>query len=81
MIKEDGSGQNAENIISLDQDDDGILYINSKGRTQTFEVDKVFGEKCTQDQVHSVNQFTLFFCQLSSAVTSFFCWKFIFGCI
>ncbi|XP_060596293.1 kinesin-like protein KIFC3 isoform X2 [Ruditapes philippinarum] len=51
LIKEDGNGQQAENIVSLDNDDDGVLYINSKGRTQTFDVDKVFGEKSTQNQV------------------------------
>ncbi|XP_053402690.1 kinesin-like protein KIFC3 [Mercenaria mercenaria] len=51
LIKEDGNGQQAENIVSLDHDDDGVLFINSKGRTQTFDVDKVFGEQSSQDQV------------------------------
>lgn len=51
VIKEDGGGQQAENIVSLDQDDSGVLYINSKGRTQMFEVDRVFGEDNSQDQV------------------------------
>lgn len=50
-IKEDGSGQQAEDIVALDQDDDGVLYVNSKGRTQSFEVDKVFGERSSQQQV------------------------------
>lgn len=51
VIREDGGGQQAENIVSLDQDDSGVLYINSKGRTQMFDVDRVFGEASTQDQV------------------------------
>ena len=51
LIREDGGGQQAENIVSLDQDDSGVLYINSKGRTQTFEVDQVFGETSSQCQV------------------------------
>lgn len=51
LIKEDGGGQMAENIVSLDQDDSGVLYINSKGRTQVFEVDRVFGDISTQQQV------------------------------
>ena len=51
VIKEDGQGQQAEHIVQLDPDDDGILSINSKGRTQVFEVDKVFGEESSQKQV------------------------------
>ena len=51
VIKEDGLGQQAEHIVQLDKDDDGLLSINTKGRTQTFEVDKVFGEESTQERV------------------------------
>ncbi|XP_052818548.1 kinesin-like protein KIFC3 isoform X2 [Mya arenaria] len=50
-IKEDGGGPQSDNIVTLDQDDSGLLYINSKGRTQTFEVDRVFGESCSQPEV------------------------------
>ncbi|KAH3772055.1 hypothetical protein DPMN_173387 [Dreissena polymorpha] len=51
LIREDGSGSQAEDIVTLDQDDSGVLYINSKGRTQTFDVDRVFGEGSTQQEV------------------------------
>ena len=55
LIKEDGGGQQAEYIVQLDQDDDGLLSVNSKGRTQVFEVDKVFGEDSSQQQVCSIS--------------------------
>ena len=51
VIKEDGLGQQAEHIVQLDKDDDGLLWISTKGRTQTFEVDKVFGEDSSQERV------------------------------
>ncbi|KAL4234031.1 microtubule motor [Mactra antiquata] len=51
VIKEDGQGQQSEVIVSLDKDDDGVLYVNSKGRSQTFDVDKVFGENSSQIMV------------------------------
>lgn len=52
VIKEDGQGQQAEHIVQLDPDDDGLLSISGKGRTQVFEVDKVFGEDSTQEKVN-----------------------------
>ena len=52
VITEDGAGMQAENIVQLDEDDDGLLYVNSKqGRLQSFEVDKVFGKDSLQTQV------------------------------
>ncbi|KAL3858961.1 hypothetical protein ACJMK2_009206 [Sinanodonta woodiana] len=57
-IKEDGTGSQADNVISFDRDDDGLIYVDSKGRSQTFEVDRVFSENSTQmevfDEVKSV---------------------------
>ncbi|XP_013396814.1 kinesin-like protein KIFC3 [Lingula anatina] len=51
-IREDGSGQQAQSVVSYDQDDDGLLFINNKGgRLQTFEMDKVFTEDSTQTEV------------------------------
>ncbi|CAH1774176.1 unnamed protein product [Owenia fusiformis] len=51
QIKEDGSGPPATKAIGYDQDDDCVLYVANKGRTQTFEVDSLFTEKSTQVQV------------------------------
>ncbi|KAK3600577.1 hypothetical protein CHS0354_020969 [Potamilus streckersoni] len=50
-IKEDGTGSQADNVISFDRDDDGLIYVESKGRSQTFEVDRVFSENSTQTEV------------------------------
>ena len=51
VIKEDGGGAGAEEIVTIDPDDDGVLYISSKGRVQTFEVDRVFADNSTQLEV------------------------------
>ena len=50
-IKEDGSGVFAKSVVSVDQNDDGMLYLSNKGRTTMYEADKVFDAKSTQDQV------------------------------
>ncbi|XP_022100934.1 kinesin-like protein KIFC3 [Acanthaster planci] len=51
IIKEDGAGALAKNAVSLDADDDALLYLQNKGRSTTFEVDKVFSAESTQEQV------------------------------
>ena len=51
VIKEDGGGRNAENVITFDEDDDGILNVFSKGANKPFEMDKVFKPESTQEQV------------------------------
>ena len=51
VIKEDGGGKMAENVISFDEDDDAILNVFSKGTAKPFEMDKVFRPQSTQEQV------------------------------
>ena len=51
LIKEDGGGKMAANVVSFDEDDDGILSVFSKGSTKLFEMDKVFTPESTQQQV------------------------------
>lgn len=51
VIKEDGGGRNAENVITFDEDDDAILNVFSKGANKPFEMDKVFKPESTQEQV------------------------------
>jgi len=51
VIKEDGGGRNAENVITFDEDDDAILNVFSKGSNKPFEMDKVFKPQSTQEQV------------------------------
>ena len=53
VIKEDGGGKNAENVISFDEDDDALLNVFSKGATKLFEMDKVFRPESTQEQVRN----------------------------
>ncbi|KAL5022914.1 hypothetical protein ScPMuIL_002069 [Solemya velum] len=50
-IKEDGGGTQAEQVVSYDRDDDGLVYVTNKGRNQTFEIDKVFTEQSSQIEV------------------------------
>ena len=51
LIKEDGGGPLAKSVVSFDVDDDGILNLVNKGRSSTFEVDKVFNIASTQEEV------------------------------
>jgi len=53
VIKEDGGGKHAENVISFDEDDDAILNVFSKGATKLFDMDKVFRPESTQEQVRN----------------------------
>ena len=52
-IKEDGGGPMANDIVDYDRDDDGLIYVTNKTRTQTFEVDKVFTQTSLQEEVNS----------------------------
>ncbi|XP_069113930.1 kinesin-like protein KIFC3 isoform X2 [Argopecten irradians] len=50
-IQEDGSGVQSQSVVNYDQDDDGLVHVLNKGRSQTFEVDRVFTETSTQIEV------------------------------
>ncbi|KAH9513436.1 Kinesin-like protein kifc3 [Bulinus truncatus] len=47
-IKEDDS---TDNVLSFDPYDDGIITVNTKGRSQQFHFDKVFPMEASQTQV------------------------------
>ena len=51
LIKEDGTGTPAHEVITYDPDDDGLVYVQSKGRTKTFTFDKVFPASSSQNEV------------------------------
>ncbi|XP_040265915.1 kinesin-like protein KIFC3 [Bufo bufo] len=51
ITSEDGIGAGAQNVITFDQDNNGILHVKQKGKMQTFELDKVFPPSTTQDEV------------------------------
>ncbi|XP_071092118.1 kinesin-like protein KIFC3 [Haliotis cracherodii] len=48
-IKEDG--QQRDVVVTYDRDDDGLVYVDNKGRCQTFEMDRVFTDTSTQIEV------------------------------
>ncbi|XP_073515950.1 kinesin-like protein KIFC3 isoform X1 [Phyllobates terribilis] len=48
---DDGTGPGAQNIVTFDQNDDGILHVANKGKKQSFELDKVFPPCTTQEEV------------------------------
>ena len=50
-IKEDGGGPQAEVVVDIDPEDDGIVNVMYKGRQQTFEVDKAFPPEVAQPEV------------------------------
>lgn len=41
----------SETVVDYDRDDDCLLYVKAKGRTQTFEMDRVFSQSSTQTEV------------------------------
>ena len=52
LIKEDGGGKMAENVVSFDENDDAILSVYSKGSNKQFEMERVFRPESTQEQVN-----------------------------
>lgn len=59
MIKEDGAVANT--VVSVDQDDEDVLVVaNSKGRNQSFDMDKLFTSSVSQARV----------CYIHSCLTS-----------
>ncbi|XP_041446201.1 kinesin-like protein KIFC3 isoform X2 [Xenopus laevis] len=51
VTTEDGVGPGAENIVTFDPDDDGVLFVAQKGKEMNFELDKVFTPAATQEEV------------------------------
>ncbi|XP_049574481.1 kinesin-like protein KIFC3 isoform X2 [Syngnathus scovelli] len=45
-----GCGEDGD-ALTYDPDDDGVLYLDDKGKVTTFELDKVFGPQATQAEV------------------------------
>jgi len=53
-IAEDGNGPNSRIVVAPDKDDDAIVKVFWKGQKKSLEVDKVFGECSTQEQVNLI---------------------------
>ncbi|KAM5207880.1 kinesin-like protein KIFC3 isoform 2-T2 [Hipposideros larvatus] len=51
ITKEDGEGPEATNAVTFDPDDDSIIHLLHKGKSVSFELDKVFSPKASQQDV------------------------------
>ncbi|KAM8774954.1 kinesin-like protein KIFC3 isoform 2-T2 [Rhynchonycteris naso] len=51
ITKEDGEGPEATNAVTFDSDDDSVIHLMHKGKPVSFELDKVFSPKASQQDV------------------------------
>lgn len=51
VSQEEQDSADAKTMLSFDSDDDSILYLSNKGKVMTFELDRVFPPKSTQEEV------------------------------
>ncbi|XP_072320787.1 kinesin-like protein KIFC3 isoform X2 [Eucyclogobius newberryi] len=51
VSQEEQDSTDAKTMLSFDSDDDSILYLSNKGKVMTFELDRVFPPKATQEEV------------------------------
>ena len=51
VIREDGTGVQAERVVACDAEDDGVLSVQFKGRPHSFDLDRVFDASVSQEQV------------------------------
>ncbi|XP_012503292.1 PREDICTED: kinesin-like protein KIFC3 [Propithecus coquereli] len=51
ITKEDGEGPEAANAVTFDPDDDSIIHLLHKGKPVSFELDKVFSPRASQQDV------------------------------
>ncbi|XP_061592052.1 kinesin-like protein KIFC3 isoform X2 [Cololabis saira] len=51
VSQEEQDSADAKTTLSFDSDDDALLYLSSKGKVMTFELDKVFPPLATQEEV------------------------------
>ncbi|KAM4614333.1 kinesin-like protein KIFC3 isoform 2-T2 [Discoglossus pictus] len=61
VTQEDGVGPGAQSVVAFDTDDDGILHVTHKGKGLSFELDRVFTPRATQEEV---------FCEVAPLITS-----------
>ncbi|XP_023188658.1 kinesin-like protein KIFC3 isoform X5 [Xiphophorus maculatus] len=51
VSQEELDSTDAGTALSFDSDDDGVLYLSSRGKVMTFELDKVFPLQASQEEV------------------------------
>ena len=59
QIKEDGTGPQADMMVTFDEYDDSLVQVLYKTRPQAFEMDRVFTPTSTQDEVGGVQSYCL----------------------
>ncbi|XP_045888274.1 kinesin-like protein KIFC3 isoform X2 [Micropterus dolomieu] len=51
VSQEEQDSADARVMLSFDSDDDAVLYLSNKGKSMTFELDRVFPPHATQEEV------------------------------
>ncbi|XP_023809537.1 kinesin-like protein KIFC3 isoform X5 [Oryzias latipes] len=51
VSQEEQDSADAKTLLSFDSEDDAVLYLSNKGKTMTFELDKIFPPQATQEEV------------------------------
>ncbi|XP_068187420.1 kinesin-like protein KIFC3 isoform X2 [Antennarius striatus] len=51
VSQEEQDAADAKGVLSFDSDDDALLYLTSRGKVMTFELDRVFPPQATQEEV------------------------------
>lgn len=51
VSQEELDSTDAGTALSFDSDDDAVLYLSSRGKVMTFELDKVFPPQALQEEV------------------------------
>lgn len=51
VSQEEQDSADAKTMLSFDSEDDAVLHLSSKGKTMSFELDKVFPPQASQEEV------------------------------
>ncbi|XP_024151847.1 kinesin-like protein KIFC3 isoform X2 [Oryzias melastigma] len=51
VSQEEQDSADAKTLLSFDSEDDAVLYLSNKGKTMTFELDKIFPPQASQEEV------------------------------
>lgn len=54
VSQDEQDSADSKTMLSFDSEDDAVLYLCNKGKTMTFDLDKVFAPRATQEEVRAV---------------------------